>query len=31
VIVASLGGHIFYESSLTDLLPHGFGPVDLNK
>jgi cytidine deaminase len=31
VIVANLGGHIFYESSLTDLLPHGFGPVDLNK
>ena len=30
VIVANLDGDILYDLPLRELLPHGFGPVDLN-
>lgn len=30
VIVANRDGQVLYEHALSDLLPHGFGPVDLN-
>ena len=30
IIVANLEGDILYDLPLSELLPHGFGPVDLN-
>ena len=30
VIVANRDGEVLYEHALSDLLPYGFGPVDLN-
>jgi cytidine deaminase len=31
VIVANLDGSILYDMPLADLLPHGFGPIDLRE
>ena len=31
VIVAEMDGSILYDQPLSDLLPHGFGPIDLRK
>jgi len=31
VIIVDLEGNVCHESTLTDLLPHGFGPASLNR
>lgn len=31
VIVVDLDGHVIDDTTLTDLLPHGFGPLELHK
>jgi cytidine deaminase len=31
IIVGTLAGDILYEMTLSDLLPNGFGPVNLNQ